>query len=196
MDSAVHAMIIATEVDGKYEVADIHSGESYNYLVREIVRDKESGGRHDLYRADGITSYDPVIGRLFRERKMWEGLMEKNRGTMDKTIAGIEAASKKPGEKGYKPARPADIIRWQDDILKLQEEFVEFRANSARLLPSIEDCQYNRLIEEMTRRNMRALRDKFFNDGDLVYLEKGVIWATNYAEKHRVELNFDQLKFD
>ena len=90
----MHAMIIATEVDGKYEVADIHSGESYNYLVREIVRDKESGGRHDLYRADGITSYDPVIGRLFRERKMWEGLMEKNRGTMDKTIAGIEAASK------------------------------------------------------------------------------------------------------
>jgi len=196
MDTVIHGMILATEVDDIYNVRDIHSGESYNYLVREIVRDKESGGQHNLYRADGINSYDPVIGKLFREKKMWEGLMEKNRGTMDKTIASIEAASKKPGEKGYKPARHTDIIRWQDDLLKLQGEFVEFRANSARLLPSIEDCQYNRLIEEMTRRNMRALRDKFFKDGDLVYLEKGITWATKYAEKHRAELDFDQLKFN
>lgn len=195
MDTVIHGMILATEVDEKYVVADIHTGESYNYLVREIVRDKESGGKHDLYRADGINSYDPVIGRLFREKKMWEGLMERNRGTMDKTIASIEAASKKPGEKGYKPARQTDIIRWQDDILKLQEEFVEFRANSARLLPSIEDCQYNRLIEEMTRRNMRALRNKFFKDGDLVYLEKGVVWATKYVEKNRIKLEMSELRF-
>jgi hypothetical protein len=196
MDTVIHGMILATGVDDIYNVRDIHSGESYNYLVREIVRDKESGGQHNLYRADGINSYDPVIGKLFREKKMWEGLMEKNRGTMDKTIASIEAASKSPGEKGYKAARNTDIVRWQDETVKLQEEYVEFRVNSARLLPSIEDCKYNRLIEEMTRRNMRALRDKFFHDRDEAFLEKGVVWALKYAEKSRIDINFAALSFD
>ena len=192
----MHAMILATELemDSKYLVEDIHTGESYNFLVREIVRDKESGGAHGLYRAEGANSYDPVIGRLVREKKYWDELIEKNRAAMDRAIGLIEAAMKKPDEKGYRAARPSDILRWEEETVKLQEEFVEFRANSERLLPSIEECQYNRLVEEMARRNMRALRDKFFEDGDMEYLEKGVIWAMKYAEKNRAGSSLNHLK--
>jgi hypothetical protein len=196
MDAVMHDMILATEleVDSKYVVEDPHTGERYNYLVREIVADKGSNGEHNMYKAGGTNSYDPIIGRLTREKNKWDELIKKNRGVMDKIIGSIEAALKEPRDEGYRRARPVDIARWQDESLKLQEEFVEMRANSARLLPSIEDCQYNRLIEEMTRRNMRALRDKFFRDGDLVYLEKGVTWAMNYAEKNLLQLNFRALE--
>ena len=183
----MHGMILATEVkaDNKYVVRDIHTGEAYNYLVRDIVADKKSGGAHNLYREDGANSYDPILGRLFREKKKWDELAAKNRGAMDKVIGLIEAAV-----KGQKAARNGDVVRWQEESMKLQEEFVEFRGNSEKLGPNIEDCQYNRLVEEMMRRNMRVLRDKFFEDGDVEYLEKGVVWATNYAEKHRIELDF------
>ena len=192
----MHDMILATEVgaDDKYRVKDIHTGESYNYLVREILADKQSGGAHNMYKSDGVNSYDPVLGRLCREKKKWDDLIEKNRMAMDKVIALIEAAFKKPDEKGYRAARSVDIARWQDDSLKLQEEFVELREKSARLMPSIEECQYNRLVEEMTRGNMRSLRDKFFQDGDVVYLEKGVTWAMKYAEKHRTGIDLAALR--
>ena len=192
----MHDMILATEVgaDNKYRVRDIHTGEEYNYLVREILADKASGGQHNLYKADGMNSYDPIIGRLCREKKKWDDLLEKNRYAMDRVIGLIEAAFKDPNDKGYRPARSVDIARWQDESLKLQEDFVEFRANSARLLPSIEDFQYNRLIEEMTRGNLRSLRDKFFQDGDVAYLEKGILWAMSYAEKHRIGPDFKALK--
>lgn len=192
----MHDMILATEVEAGNEnmVRDIHTGERYNCVVREIVADKESGGAYNLYRPGGTNSYDPVVWRLQAEKKKWDDLMEKNRRAMDRVIGLIEAALKNPNDKDYREARPVDIARWQDESLKLQEEFVEFRANSARLLPSIEDCQYNRLIEEMTRRNMRAVRDKFFEDGDEVYLEKGITWALKYAEKHRIGLNLAALK--
>jgi len=191
----IDELILATNIDGEnqYVVTDIHTGESYNYLVREIMNDKKYGGSHNLYRADGANSHDPVIGRLVREKNKWDELIAKNRAAMDKVIASIEAAMKRPDEKGYRPARKGDMVRWQDESMKLQEEFVEFRENSAKLLPIIEEFQYNHYIEEVTRKNMRALRDKFFRDGDVVYLEKGVTWAMNYSAKHRLEIDYKSL---
>ena len=198
MNNVMHDMILATSIEDahEYSVTDSETGERYNYLVRDIKEDKKSGGARNLYKSNGTNSYDPVIGRLLGDKRRWDELAEKNRVTMEKTVGWIEAAMKKPGEKGYKAARDTDIERWENELLKLQEEFVELKANSARLMPTIEDCQYNRLIEEMTRGNMRAMRDKYFEDGDEVFLEKGVTWAMNYDYMNRIKINLSLLRRD
>jgi len=66
---------------------------------------------------------------------------------------------------------------------------MEFKSNLNDNIPIMEDCKFNRLIEEIQRRQIRELRDKYFHDNDFDYLSRGVTWACNYCAMHRLKLN-------
>ena len=61
------------------------------------------------------------------------------------------------------------------------------------LTPLLDDCIFNQYLENSRRNTLKMLRDKFFMDGNKDYLEQGVTWAMEYAEKHKIKLDFDIL---
>jgi len=164
----------------------------YEFLVEEILEDKKARGAHDYYR-DGTSSYDPVIGRLQRDIKFYTDGCQENRDKMDSLISNISRALKDPKDPGYKKASKDDLTRWESDCSKLQMTFVTYKGNLEILQPQLDDCLFNRYIDDSRRNTMKMLRDKFFMDGDQHYLAKGITWAMEYAEKHKIKLDFDTL---
>ena len=168
--------ILATTADDKY--ADI---------VEDIMNDKMSGGKFDYYRTD-TSSYDPIIAKLEREQKRWTDLIAANRKSMDRVILNIEN-SKKPSDK-LKKVTSADVASWELECKKLQEEYMDFKGNLDSIMPKIEDCKYNRLIEEVQRRHLREFRNKYMQDADFEFMSRGVTWACKYCATHRLKLDF------
>ncbi len=161
----------------------------YAFLVEEIISDKLSRAYNDMYKECDKSSYDIIAGKLQDHLNLMNSRMKENRKVMDKIITDIENSKKKPDEKGYKKANAKDVDEWQKTCKKLQQEYVEYKCSADAVKPGLHDILYNQYIEVGQRRTMRFLRNKYLDDGDQEYLEKGVTWASNYAAKHRVKID-------
>ena len=161
----------------------------YHFLIEEILADKASMWKNDIYRETNKSSYDPIVGKLQNRIDTLRLTMKENRKVMDKIITDIENSKKKPDEKGYKKASSKDVDEWQKMCKKLQQEYVEYKCSADAVRPGLDDILFNQCIEVGQRRTMRFLRNKYLNDGDQEYLEKGVTWAANYAAKHRLKID-------
>ena len=108
---------------------------------------------------------------------------------MNIIISNIENDKKKSVEAGYKKLSAKEIDEMQKSIMKLQEDYVTYKASADAIKPGLEDILFNQYIEVGQRRTMRFLRNRYLEDGDQEFLEKGVTWAANYAARHRVKID-------
>jgi hypothetical protein len=161
----------------------------YSFLVEEIMADKISRGYNDMYKECDKTSYDPIVIRLQQQLNILNNRMKENRSIMNTIINDIENSKKKSGEAGYKKVSAKELDEWQKMIMKLQEDYVTYKASADTIKPGLEDILFNQYIEVGQRRTMRFLRNKYLDDGDQEYLEKGVTWAANYAARHRLKID-------
>jgi hypothetical protein len=159
------------------------------FLVEEIIGDKLSMGNNDMYKECDKTSYDPIASKLQEHMILMNNRMKENRGIMDMIINNIENAKKKPCETGYKKTSAKEIDEMQKMCMKLQEDFVTYKASADAMKPGLEDILFNQHVELGQRRTMRFLRNKYLDDGDQEFLAKGVTWAANYAARHRVKID-------
>jgi predicted RNase H-like nuclease (RuvC/YqgF family) len=173
-----HTAILETSPESKY-----------TFLVEEIVNDKICGGYHDMYKDFERTSYDIIVAKFQNDINSLNRAMKENRKLMDSTIASIENSKKKLGDKDYKKPSAKQVEEWQKMCPRLQGEFVEYKAAAEALKPRLDDIIFNRYIEAGQLRTMRHLRNKFIQDNDREYLEKGVTWALNYAARHRLKID-------
>ena len=180
------------EVSRDSAITQCVASSKYNFILEEILEDKRLGGAYDYYK-DTKTSYDPPIGRLQRDIKFYTLASEENRKLMDIAITNITNAKRDPKDEQHKKASKADMERWTSDCSKLQIAFVTYKSQLDVLQPQLDDCLFNRYIEESKRNTMKMLRDKFFMDGDKDYLAKGITWAMEYAEKHRISIDLNSL---
>jgi len=169
------------------------ANKKYSYLLDEIVEDKMARGVYDHYKNDTKTSYDPAIGRLQRDIQFYSLSSQENRRQIENLITNITNANKDPKDLGYKKASKEELKRWETDCSKLQLNFVSYKAQLDILQPKLDDCLFNRYIEESKRITMKMLRDKFFMDNDREYLAKGITWAMEYAEKNRINIDLNSL---
>jgi predicted house-cleaning noncanonical NTP pyrophosphatase (MazG superfamily) len=173
-----HDAILQTTAESKYK-----------FLVEEILADKASRWQNELYRETNKSSYDPIVGKLQNRIDTLRLTMKENRKVMDKIITDIENSNKKPDAPGYKKASAKELDEWNKMGMKLQEEFVECRHHVNAIKPGLDDLMFNQYIELAQRKTMRFLRNKYMEDGDQEYLEKGITWAANYAAKHRLKID-------
>ena len=170
-------------------ITQCNANPKYNFLVEEVLQDT---GSKDYYK-NGPSSFDPVIGRLQGDIHYYTIASRENRSLMDALITNIGNAMKDPKDPGYKKASKEDLRRWNMECSKLQLEFVTYKGRLEQIQPKLDDCLFNRYIEDSRRNTMKMLSDKFFMDRDKDYLAKGVTWAMEYAEKHRINIDLDCL---
>ena len=164
--------------------------EEYYHLVLDIIRDKESMGSHDYYSEYNRTTLDLLLARLYNKKGMLIETCKNNRGLIEKLLKNIECSKKHPGEKDFRKASARDIEKWNTECMTLQQDYIDFKGSLEKIIPLIEDIEFNRYLERGQRNTMKYLRDKFFNDGNVEYLEKGITWAVEYETRHRVKVDY------
>jgi hypothetical protein len=182
------------EIDRNTAILQTFPDSKYAHLVNEIVNDKMSGGNHNLYKDYSKTSYDIMAGYLQKEQDSLNLAVKLNRKKMDKIIDDITNALKDPKDKDYKKATDKEVKAWEEESLKLQEDYVRIKGSLDTMAPKLADVKYNQYVEIGQKMTMWFLRNKFIDDGDLEYLEKGVTWASDYAEKNRLSLDLAYYK--
>uniref|UniRef100_A0A6C0ANE5 Uncharacterized protein n=1 Tax=viral metagenome TaxID=1070528 RepID=A0A6C0ANE5_9ZZZZ len=164
----------------------------YQYLVDEIISDKLSGGLKNMYKDFKKTSYDIIVAKYQSKFNILNDKMKENRKLMENTIKRIENSYKKPDEEGYEKISPKEVENLQKLFPKLQDEFVEYKSSSETFRIKLEDIIFNQYLESGKMLTMRYLRNKFIEDNDKLFLEKGVTWAFDYAARHRIDIDITQ----
>lgn len=177
IDATIIEIVLATTVLDKY--ADV---------VKNILRDEESGWTADYYKSDGRTSLDPEIGRMVADKKGCDEAITDNERLMTECDRNINHSRLPKTDPKYKKATPADVSRWDKQFVQAQEDIMHDANHSDYLGEQIELWSWNRYIEQGRMNRLKGLRDKYKDDGDLEFLRKGVSWACASAERQSYDL--------
>lgn len=183
IDATITELVLATTAMDKY--ADV---------LKNILRDEESGWIADYYRSDGRTSFDPEIGRMVAEKKGRDEAITANEKLMEECDKNIRCARLLKTDKDYKKATPAEVSRWDKQYVQAQEDIMLDAKGSDYLGEQIELWSWNRYIEQGRMNRLKGLRDKYKGDGDLEFLRKGVTWACASAENQSYDLHVPVVK--
>ena len=164
-----------TEVDPKY-----------SYLVEDIVRDKISDGKLNYFSPSKSTSYDVILGKLRAKESSLKKNIKDNQSRMDQVIDDLN-------HKGSKGLTRKEVASLDAECLSLQESYVNMKSSLDDIIHLISKCEINQYAELDYMIRMRFLRDKYLQDGDIVFLEKGVSWVVGYTDKMRISIDLDSL---
>lgn len=177
IDATITELVLATTASDKY--ADV---------VNNILRDKESGWTADYYKSDGRSSLDPVIGRMQAEKKACDDAITENERLMCECDKNIQYARLPKTDPKYKKATPTEVSRWDKQYVQAQEDMMHGANESDYLGEQIEVWSWNRYIEMGRMNRLKGLRDKYKEDGDLEFLQKGVTWVCANADHQSYDL--------
>jgi hypothetical protein len=150
----------------------------YEFIVKDIIRDRDYRGELDYYKDENNTTYDIIIARTSMENNDYIKFIEENKLLIDKTREVIEKNNNNNNKKinlkelNTKIEDAIDMINNLDILIKKNNKLLE-------------EYKWFQFIEKNQTRNLRIIRNKFIIDNDLDYLKKGVSWICSYSERLR-----------
>jgi hypothetical protein len=151
----------------------VEPDQRFEYIVRDILRDKESKWSYNYY-ANPISQWHyNVINHTASIRSMKQ-VINKNLKTLSDLDLQIKNSKLDPKNPEHKPLK-------KDEFEKIDATFTELAKANIYLTDDIKTEQkeldkytYLDYIYSRTNKNMYALRNKFQIDGDLDNLRKGI----------------------
>jgi len=157
-------------------IKTVEPDERFEYIVRDILRDKESQWSHNYY-AIPSSQWQLNIAEYKMSISSMQQVINKNLKTLtelDQQIARSKLDPKHPEFKGLK----------KDEFEKIDITFTELAKANIYLADDIkaeakelDKYSYLDYIYSRTNKNIYALRNKFQIDGDLVDLRKGITFT-------------------
>jgi len=164
----------------------VDADERFEYIVRDILRDKESQWSHNYY-ANPSSQWQSNITEYKMSISSMQQAINKNLkvlAELDQQIARSKLDPKHPEFKGLK----------KDEFEKIDISFTELAKANIYLADDIKaetkelnKYSYLDYIYSRTNKNMYALRNKFQIDGDINYLRKGITFTVlqQYADLNK-----------
>ena len=75
-----------TQMDRNDAILQTTPESKYHFLIEEILADKASMWKNDIYKETNKSSYDPIVGKLQNRIDTLRLTMKENRKVMDKII--------------------------------------------------------------------------------------------------------------
>ena len=164
--------IKTTEPDARFE-----------YIVKDILRDKASGWAYNYYANPTSQWYERVIKHKMEITSMQE-VIKKN----DKTLAAldlqIQNSKLDPKDLNYKPLKKGEFEKIDATFTELAKENIYLADDIKAETEEHDKYSYLDYVCSMTNKNMYALRNKFQIDGDLEYLRKGITLSLVQQYRH------------
>ena len=158
------------------EISSVEPDVRYDYIIQDIIRDKNSSWSHDYYSNSSSTwtikqaISQSEIDRLNSRINVLNGTMKK----LDQQIANSKL---NPNEKGFKSLSPADIERIDQGFKDAVYEIRECQGDLDSEKPKCEQFRFNAMVDSRRIVGLRDLRNRFVMDGDLDFLSRGVTWV-------------------
>lgn len=181
--------------------------DSYNFVIDNILRDKDSGWILNYYKSDGKSSCDAEISRMNLEiveltanittnEKLLQKINDniKNASEKNRQIALDRVQSATKEEKVVKPVisqlefKNNLVETWKNQREIAEDEIMVDRKRMNQILNLLPKWEWNRYLELSLESNIQRLRNQFIIDYDEEFLRKGVTWACNYASTNRYNL--------
>jgi len=148
----------------------------YEFIVNDIIRDRDYGWTLDYFKGDGTTTYDTIIYKTKKEISECMKEIVENKLLIDKSRDSIEKNKKLKqidiDNLNKKIEIAIDNINELNNMIKKEEKILK-------------DYEWLQFVEISQERSLRMIRNKFQMNGNLEYVRRGVSWACSYAEKLR-----------
>jgi hypothetical protein len=182
--------------------------DSYNFVVDNILHDRDNGWTLNYYKSEGKSSYDAEISRMNLEiidrttsivtnEKLLQKINDniKNASEKNRQIAVERAHTATKEEKAVKPVISHlefknDLVEtWKNQRELAEDEMMIDRRRITEIKSLLPKWEWNRYLELSLESNLQRIRNQFVIDHDEEFLRKGVTWACNYAYKNRYTLS-------
>jgi len=185
--------MMTTQTDNMFRTITLDEGAAtvsvafkrYEFLLNDLIRDRNSGGRYNYYSNTDSTSYDVAIARgriavaeVTQALKTGEQLIEK----FSKEIANSRL---EPNDLNYKKLNQAAIVSRQSAIAAAMDENFTNERDLATLQKCLDDNIWSQYVEQTYNRTMRAIRNRFYINGDVDWARRAITWIVHYTNRLR-----------
>lgn len=151
----------------------VEPDQRFEYIVRDILRDKESQWSHNYY-ANATSQWQGHVSKHKTSISSMQQVINKNIRTLTELDLQITRSNLDSKHPDYKPLK-------KDEFEKIDTTFTELAKTNIYLADDIKSEQkeldnytYIDYVYSRTNKNMYALRNMFQIDGDLDKLRKGI----------------------
>jgi len=155
----------------------------YEYIARDIQRDKDYGWRLQYYKDWESTSYDMAVCRSEMAIRDANKAIAVSNGLMDALSAEIKRAKLDPKHADYKKMTPKVMEAKQLAVASALDDIAEAERTIRSENVALEKYKWGQYVEQWRYRNLRGIRNMYQLNGDYMYVRRGVTWACSYADK-------------
>jgi hypothetical protein len=150
-----------------------HADSRFETIVKDVLRDKESGWKHDYYGTPN-SPWDPYVKRSQGVIKKMEATIGSNRSLIARYTEQIRLADLPKTDKSHVTLAPKERTRLQSMINDMVTQNSDLQVASNKEVLTLEIYTTVNDIFLTTARRMDYLCGKFRTDGDLEGLRKGI----------------------
>jgi len=165
------------------QVASTIPNSKYDYVIENILRDKEYGWSLNYYKPDGKSSYDVGIARMTNEIKELTANIVTNEKLMKTLDQNISNSS-------HKKIQKSQLETWDKQFVLAEEEIRNDTHRIQEIQNLLPKWEWNRYLELGRESSLQHVRNSFMIDNNMEQLAKGVTWACSYDSKHRCHIDF------
>jgi hypothetical protein len=198
-------------------VTDTTPDDSYDFVIDNILRDRDNGWTLNYYKPSRNSSCDAEIARINQEIIECTTAIAVNQKLVTKIEENIKNASQKNKKIAVDRAMRSAIkdemgveTKWGQEAAEADTSHLVFKSDlvekwknqrntaeeeiriDTRRLKEIKSLlpkwEWNRYLELSLESNIQRLRNQFVIDHDEEFLRKGVTWACKYADTNRYTL--------
>jgi hypothetical protein len=155
----------------------------YEYVVKDILRDKAYDWRPNYYADYAKTSWDLAVCRAAIRIKELEAGLKANKELLASSQTKIQRSRLEPTDKNYLKISKKEHQAIDLAYATATDEIGEQTQELEELLPKQDEQLWKQSIERRTGMTLRQLRNKFQIDGDEDFMRRGVTWALSYSYK-------------
>jgi DNA-directed RNA polymerase beta' subunit len=157
-------------------VKTVEPDQRFEYIVRDILRDKESRWSHNYYANPTSQWHAKVIKHATSVRSMQE-VINKNLKVLAELDLQIKKSKLDPKNPEYQPLKKGEFEKIDASFTELAKANIYLADDIKAEQKDLDKYSYLDYIYSRTNKNMYALRNRFQIDGNLDNLRKGITFT-------------------
>jgi hypothetical protein len=155
----------------------------YEYIARDIQRDRDYGWKLNYYHDWNTTSYDMSVCRSEMAIRDATKTISQSNAQIDTLSAEIKRAKLDPKDADYKKMTLKVMEAKQLGVAAALDDIAEAERTIAKHSADLEKYKWGQYVEQWRYRNLRGVRNMYQINCDYDYVRRGVTWACSYADK-------------
>ena len=151
----------------------VEPDQRFEHIVRDILRDKESGWSHNYY-ANPLSHYYKDLIKYNTSVLLMQQTINKNNKILKDLDLQIKKSKLNPKDPEYNPLKKAELEKIDISYTEIAKENIYLYDDMTNDKHELNKYTYLDYIYSRTNKNIYALRNKFQIDGNLDYLRKGI----------------------